>query len=53
MGFLNIVKQGALITDTEKLDKLYQKLCDNYKMQPNWPTFNKAKEDFVNIVKTN
>lgn len=53
MGFLNIVKQGALITDTEKLDELYQELCDNYEMQPNWLAFNKAKEDFVNMVKTN
>ena len=50
LGFLNIVKQGALIVDRVKLDELYQELCDNYDMQPNWPAFNKAKEDFVNLI---
>lgn len=50
LGFLNIVKQGALIVDRVKLDELYQELCDNYDMQPIWPAFNKAKEDFVNLI---
>ena len=50
LGFLNIVKQGASITDKVKLDELYQELCNNYDMQPNWLAFNKAKEDFVNLI---
>ena len=52
MGFLNIVKQGASITEKRKLDELYQELCDNYDMKPNWPSFNKAKEDFINSITT-
>ena len=50
LGFLNVVKQGASITDRVKLDELYQELCNNYDMQPNWLAFNKAKEDFVNLI---
>ncbi len=52
MGFLNVVKQGASITEKRKLDELYQELCDNYDMKPNWPSFNKAKEDFINSITT-
>ena len=51
MGFLNVVKQGASIAEKKKLDELYQELCDNYDMKPNWPAFNNAKEDFVDSVK--
>lgn len=49
---LNVVKQGASITEKRKLDELYQELCNNYDMKPNWPSFNKAKEDFINSITT-
>lgn len=50
MGFLNILKQGASITDKGKLDELYQELCDNYNMKTDWLAFNKSKEDFISLV---
>jgi len=51
MGFLNVVKQGASITERRKLDELYQELCSNYDMVPDWPAFNTAKDDFLDSVK--
>ena len=50
MGFLNVVKQGASITDKCKLDEFYQELCKNYDLVPDWITYNKAKEDFICLV---
>lgn len=50
MGFLNVVKQGASITDKSKLDEFYQELCNNYDIKPDWLTYNRAKEDFVNFI---
>lgn len=50
MGFLNILKQGASITDKGKLDELYQELCDNYNMKTDWLAFNRSKEDFISLV---
>ena len=50
MGFLNVVKQGASITDKSKLDEFYQELCNNYDIKPDWLAYNKAKEDFVNFI---
>lgn len=50
MGFLNVVKQGASIIEKRKLDELYNELCNNYSLNPNWPAFNKAKEDFINSI---
>ena len=50
MGFLNVVKQGASITDKCKLDEFYQELCKNYDLVPDWITYNKAKEDFISLV---
>lgn len=50
MGFLNVVKQGASITDKGKLDELYQELCDNYNMKTDWLAFNRSKEDFISLV---
>ena len=50
MGFLNVVKQGASILEKRKLDEFYDELCNNYGLNPNWPTFNKAKEDFISSV---
>ena len=50
MGFLNVVKQGAYITDKAKLDEFYQELCDNYELKPDWITYNKSKDDFINIL---
>lgn len=50
MGFLNVVKQGASITDGNKLDELYQELCRFYEITPDWRSFNKAKSDFLDLV---
>lgn len=50
MGFLNVVKQGASILEKRKFDEFYDELCNNYGINPNWPNFNKAKEDFINSV---
>lgn len=50
MGFLNVVKQGASITDGNKLDELYQELCEFYEIIPDWRSFNKAKGDFLDLV---
>lgn len=50
MGFLNVVKQGASITDGNKLDELYQELCEFYEITPDWCSFNKAKGDFLDLV---
>lgn len=50
MGFFNVVKQGASITDGNKLDELYQELCEFYELTPDWPNFNKAKNDFLDLV---
>ena len=52
MGFLNVVKQGASILEKRKLDEFYDELCNNYGLNSNWPTFNKAKEDFINSVRS-
>jgi len=53
MGFLNVVKQGASITDGIKLDELYDELCSFYELTPDWRNFNKAKADFFDLVKNN
>lgn len=50
MGFLNVVKQGASLTDENKLDELYQELCVFYELTPDWRSFNIAKRDFINII---
>lgn len=50
MGFLNVVKQGASITEKRKLDEFYNEVCDYYTMPSDWPGFNKAKEDFIEII---
>ena len=50
MGFLNVVKQGASITDKRKLDEFYNEVCGYYGISSDWPNFNKAKEDFIDIV---
>ena len=47
MGFLNVVKQGASITDKSKLDEFYKEVCEYYAISSDWPSFNKAKEDFI------
>ena len=47
MGFLNVVKQGALVTDRRKLDEFYGDVCEYYSIATDWPSFNKAKEEFV------
>ena len=50
IGFLNVVKQAADITDKSKLDELYDELCKCYDMQLDWKNYNKQKEDFVKLV---
>ena len=50
MGFLNVVKQGALITEKRKLDEFYQEICDTYAIAPRWREFNNAKDDFVAAI---
>lgn len=50
MGFLNEVKQGASITDKRKLDEFYSEICEYYGISSDWPSFNKAKEYFVEFI---
>lgn len=50
MGFLNEVKQGASIADKRKLDEFYSEICEYYGISSDWPSFNKAKEDFIEII---
>ena len=50
MGFLNVVKQGASITEKRKLDEFYNEVCEYYGISSDWPSFNKAKEDFIEII---
>ena len=49
-GFLNVVKQGADITDNSKLDELYTELCDYYGLHQDWINFNQRKIDFIKVV---
>ena len=53
MGFLNVVKQGAMLTDRAKLDELYAELCTKYNMAEDWRSFNKYKDDFIEVVTLN
>lgn len=50
MGFLNVVKQGASIIDKRKLDEFYDEVCKCYNIEPDWPSFNKAKEEFIELI---
>ena len=51
LGFLNVVKQAADITDSSKLDELYVELCKRYGLQQDFPHFNQRKQDFIKVVK--
>lgn len=51
IGFLNVVKQAADITDKSKLDELYGELCDYYGLQQDWRNFNDQKDSFIELVK--
>lgn len=51
IGFLNVVKQAADITDKTKLDELYQEICSYYGFQPDWVNYNRQKESFVDLLK--
>jgi len=53
IGFLNVVKQAADITDSSKLDELYVELCERYNVQQNFIHFNKRKADFMKVVNEN
>ena len=50
MGFLNEVKQGASIADKRKLDEFYSEVCEYYAISSEWPSFNKAKEYFIEFI---
>lgn len=50
IGFLNVVKQAADITDKSKLDELYEELCKCYDLEPDWVNYNKQKDDFIDLV---
>ena len=50
IGFLNVVKQAADITDKSKLDELYEEFCISYNVQTDWKNYNNQKEEFVKLV---
>lgn len=50
MGFLNVVKQCADITDKTKLDELYGELCEYYGFKQDWKNYNQRTTDFIDIV---
>ena len=50
MGFLNVVKQGALVTDKSKLDELYNEICSFYEIKQDWINFNKSKDSFIDFL---
>lgn len=50
MGFLNVVKQCADITDKTKLDELYGELCEYYGFKQDWKNYNQRTTNFINIV---
>ena len=52
LGFINVVKQAADITDTTKLDELYEGLCKFYDMKTDWINYNKHKDGFIQYIKT-
>lgn len=50
IGFLNVVKQGADITDKSKLDELYTELCRYYDIETDWINYNQRTSDFIQLV---
>lgn len=50
IGFLNVVKQAADITDKSKLDELYDELCHYYELKQDWKNYNKQKDNFVELA---
>lgn len=50
IGFLNVVKQAADITDKSKLDELYDELCQRYDLPQDWRNYNMLKDEFVELV---
>lgn len=53
MGFLNVLKQGASLLIGAKLDEFYKEICEFYDIEMDWISFNKAKEDFIELVRIN
>ena len=53
IGFLNVVKQTADLTDKSKLDELYDELCRFYDLPQDWRNFNQQKDDFITVVNEN
>ena len=49
IGFLNVVKQAADLTDKSKLDELYDELCQFYDLPQDWRNYNQQKDDFVDL----
>lgn len=52
MGFLNVVRQGASLLVGAKLDEFYKEVCECYNIEMDWISFNKAKDNFIELVKT-
>ncbi len=53
IGFLNVVKQAANITDKTKLDELYRELTVYYDIPQDWINYNQRTTDFINQVNEN
>ena len=53
IGFLNVVKQAADITDSSKLDELFVELCERYDVQQDLIHFNRRKADFMKVINEN
>ena len=53
IGFLNVVKQAADITDKSKLDELYDELCHFYDLPQDWRNYNQQKDDFIKLLNEN
>ena len=53
LGFLNVIKQAADLTDNSKLDELYIEICESYDLQQDWINFNQRKTDFIKVVNEN
>lgn len=49
IGFLNVVKQAADLTDKSKLDELYDELCQFYDLPQDWRNYNQQKDDFLEL----
>lgn len=49
IGFLNVVKLAADLTDKSKLDELYDEFCKFYDLPQDWRNYNQQKDDFLEL----